>query len=353
MLLMNEDRAVLQFSLDDITLQVLDNEFLPYQLKDWLKDTDFSTVEGMKRSVYQFDVFKDFLLGRLLSFSRENVKAILNSISGTQSSSIAEKLKLVVMCRALTMIDNFWIKEEEENITFSQVNLRKVKLGDAAFSIAIDGKVISATNSVLDPEITTSGMFAKTWYRGEEGIQLWKTDKTPEKVNTKAEVMVSQFLDDIGVSHVRYEYKKVNEVLLAVCDSISSDDVSLVTAQAVRDWCRHIGKDFYEWLFASYKQDFEQMVAIDYIIANTDRHWENWGFLVDNKTNCIIQMAPLYDHNQALIADYFGTEIDDLIYEPLNCTMWESVQKIEVSLRTPSCFPTQQTEERWKKISKI
>lgn len=352
MLLMNGVRAVLQFSLDDITLQVLDNDFLPYQLKDWLQDTDFSTIENMKRSVYQFDVFKDFLLSRLLSFSRENAKAILNSISGTQSSSTAEKLKLVTMCRGLTMIDNFWLKEEDEDILFSQVNLRKVRLGDAAFPIAIDGKVISATNSVLDPEITTSGMFAKTWYRGKEGIQLWKTDKTLDKINTKAEVLVSQFLDALDVPHVKYQHAKVNDVLLAVCDSISTDDVSLVTAQAVRDWCRHTGKDFYKWLYTDYKHTFEQMVAIDYIIANTDRHWENWGFLVDNKTNHIIKMAPLYDHNQALIADYWGTKIDDLIYEPLGCSMWEAVQKIDVSFTQPSFFPTEEAEERWRRLSK-
>jgi len=354
MLLMNGDTKVLQFSLDDVTLKVLNNDFLPYQLKDWLIDTDFSTAESRKCSMHQFDIFKDFLLGRLLSFSRENAKAILNSISATQSSSISEKIKIVIACRALSMTDNFWVKDEDEDITFKEVNLRHIKLKDAAFSIAIQGKVISATNTVLDPELVTSGMFAKTWYRGEKGIQLWKTDRTQDKINTKAEVTVSDFLDEIKVEHVKYWFQGQDEILMVGCDCIASDDISLITAQSVKDWCFHQNIDFINWIEDNYLLSFAQMCVIDYVIANTDRHWENWGFLVDNNTNQIINMAPLYDHNQALIADYVGTEVDDLIYEPLNVIMLEAAYRYApCSKLVINHFPTEGCKRRYFKLCSL
>lgn len=75
------------------------------------------------------------------------------------------------------------------------------------------------------------------------------------------------------------------------------------------------------------KQHFAQMVVIDYLLSNTDRHLENFGFLVDNRTNTIIDMAPLYDHNQALIADVLGNNVSDLLYEPTGLSLSDSARK--------------------------
>ena len=42
------------------------------------------------------------------------------------------------------------------------------------------------------------------------------------------------------------------------------------------------------------------MLVLDAIIMNTDRHFGNFGFIVDNKTNKIVAPAPLFDHGNAL-----------------------------------------------------
>ena len=44
------------------------------------------------------------------------------------------------------------------------------------------------------------------------------------------------------------------------------------------------------------------MNMLDYLIGNTDRHWGNWGFLVDNKTNKPLRLFPLMDFNKAFQA---------------------------------------------------
>ena len=40
--------------------------------------------------------------------------------------------------------------------------------------------------------------------------------------------------------------------------------------------------------------------TFDEIICNTDRHFGNFGLLIDNKTNRIIAPAPLFDHGNSL-----------------------------------------------------
>lgn len=43
------------------------------------------------------------------------------------------------------------------------------------------------------------------------------------------------------------------------------------------------------------------MIVLDALILNTDRHMGNYGFMVDNDTMQIKRMAPMFDHNQALL----------------------------------------------------
>lgn len=44
------------------------------------------------------------------------------------------------------------------------------------------------------------------------------------------------------------------------------------------------------------------MNILDYLTGNTDRHWGNWGFLIDNQTNIPISLHPLMDFNQSFTA---------------------------------------------------
>ena len=42
------------------------------------------------------------------------------------------------------------------------------------------------------------------------------------------------------------------------------------------------------------------MLVFDAVICNTDRHFGNFGFLVDNEANEIVASAPLFDHGNSL-----------------------------------------------------
>ena len=43
------------------------------------------------------------------------------------------------------------------------------------------------------------------------------------------------------------------------------------------------------------------MMIFDAVICNTDRHFGNFGLMVDNKTNSPISFAPLFDHGLSLL----------------------------------------------------
>ena len=44
------------------------------------------------------------------------------------------------------------------------------------------------------------------------------------------------------------------------------------------------------------------MIVLDAVILNPDRHFGNFGFIVDNDTFDILRFAPVFDHNMAMLA---------------------------------------------------
>ena len=63
--------------------------------------------------------------------------------------------------------------------------------------------------------------------------------------------------------------------------------------KAVRAFYRELGKEF--------EQALDDMIVFDAVILNTDRHYGNFGFLVDSNTNMIVAPAPLFDHGNSLL----------------------------------------------------
>ena len=52
-------------------------------------------------------------------------------------------------------------------------------------------------------------------------------------------------------------------------------------------------KAYYKTLGAEFEKALNDMLIFDALIFNTDRHYGNFGFLIDSHTNEIIAPAPL------------------------------------------------------------
>ncbi len=68
-------------------------------------------------------------------------------------------------------------------------------------------------------------------------------------------------------------------------------------------------KAYYKDLGQEYEEALNDMLVFDALICNTDRHFGNFGFLIDNRINEIAMPAPLFDHGNSLF-NYAGR--DDL-----------------------------------------
>lgn len=344
--LMLRDEEVACFDLDEFWIEVKRPELMPFALRDWVRTTE---VHMSPKQVMQgIDALRDWLAARVLSLSRLNAKVILNVATLPQSMKISERLKICFACKGLTMSDSYWLREGEES--FCQVNLRGNSLCDASYSIAILGKYVPIDQKELRSDLSTLGMFPKFWKKNGFLAEMWKTDKTIGCSNTTAELKVSEILKKSNVKHTHYRREEMDGRVFAVSDCIANEDFGMVNASEVRDWCSHRGLKFLPWILEKFGEDFRKMCLVDYVVANTDRHLDNWGFVMNNHTGELVEMLPLFDHNQALLADEFGTEIEELIYEPTGMSFQETIQRFRgAELVIEGDLPLK-AKERYNKI---
>lgn len=241
-------------------------------------------------------------------------RAYVNSFLSKCGLHINRPMNIIRVSKGLSLNDCYWVVEEGFNGTFEKYNLYDNRFSQLLALIAFTGYGSSVRTSLVScPEFTTNGMLPKCWRRVNGTIRLYKGG-TSGASNTGcepySEYYAAQIAELMGINSVSYNLSKWKGELCSVCDLFTSKDYSylpigrMVTVggmEAVREYYQSLGKEYIDAL--------NTMLVFDAVIFNTDRHFGNFGFMVNNKTNKITASAPLFDHGNALF-NYAGR--DDL-----------------------------------------
>ena len=299
-----QDTTVLEFNTQEGYFNVLEPALLPYILKDRVVSSQNDYKQGIKNQTALLDFFST----RSLSVKRENAKEILNAMNISQKNGYETKYKMMILCKALSTSDDYWITNNKTE-QWKDVNVRKNPLHNTIAQIALSGKNLTITGRIRTPELTGQGAYAKAWFRDDDNLYLYKAN-TKNGHEAEIEVSVSNILDCTNVPHVKYELEKKENRITSKCKNICTDQLSIVDADDVYNWCSRTGLSFNNFAEKINSNLYYQTIVVDYLISNSDRHGGNWGFYVNNKTGNIIDIHPLYDHNNAfneqLMEDEFG-----------------------------------------------
>ena len=221
--------------------------------------------------------------------------------------SINRPMNIISVSKGLSLNDCYWVVEEGFDGTYDNFNLYDNRFSQVLALIAFTGYGSSIRTSLAScPEFTTNGMLPKCWRRVYSKVNLYKGG-TMGASNTGnepySEFYACQIADALGISAVNYKLSKWKGELCSVCELLTSKEYSFMPVgrivtkggfEAVRDFYKSMGEDYVNAL--------NDMIVFDAIICNTDRHFGNFGFLVDNKTNKIVAPAPLFDHGNSLFS---------------------------------------------------
>ena len=62
------------------------------------------------------------------------------------------------------------------------------------------------------------------------------------------------------------------------------------------------------------RDKFNDMIVIDFIVENWDRHFSNFGFVINNDTQEIIEFAPIFDNGYSLMCKDSQSDFVDRDY---------------------------------------
>lgn len=232
-------------------------------------------------------------------------RAFVHNFLAKCGLNINRPMNIVSLSKGLSLNDCYWIVEDGFEGTFSKYNLYDNNFSNILAYIAFTGYGSSIrTFLISSPEFTTNGMLPKCWRRVNGKVLLYK-GATSGFSNTGnepySEFYASQIAEVLGINAIKYNLSMWKGILCSTCELFTSKELSYMPVgrivpkggmDAVRAYMQELGEEFVESL--------NDMLVFDAIICNVDRHFGNFGFLVETKTNKIKAPAPLFDHGNSL-----------------------------------------------------
>ncbi|MEK8021541.1 MAG: XRE family transcriptional regulator [Candidatus Parabeggiatoa sp.] len=232
-------------------------------------------------------------------------RAFVQSFLAKLGLNVNDTKGIIEICKGLSLNDCYWIVDERFEGTFDEYNLYDNQFSRILSIIAYTGYGNTTRRDfVSTPELTTGGMLAKCWRRLNGKIILYKAGSTGAANagnEPYSEFYACQIAETMGLNTVEYDLKKWKKQLFSTCELFTSKALSYVPAgRIVTDggWVAII--KYYQALGEKYYASLVDMLVFDAVICNEDRHFGNFGLIVDNETNKIVETAPIFDNGLSL-----------------------------------------------------
>lgn len=308
------------------TLKLFDTALLSFEVAENLADpvVNINWICESKKHLLPLDMEpnENSLVQWLKHRAIPKNRAFVNVFLSKCGLSINRPMDVISVCKGLSLNDSYWITDENETKAFSQVNLYENRFSRILAGIAFTGHGPSVRSSFASsPEFTTNGMLPKCWRRINGKVYLYK-GATSGASNTGFEPYSEKYAylvgKQLGFDVIPYKMTRWKGNLCSVCEIFTSKDYSYIPiGRIVRTGGMKAVRQYYETLGDSFVQSLNEMLVFDALICNTDRHFGNFGVIVDSHTNRIIKPAPLFDHGNALF-NFAGNEYwqsEDLLDE--------------------------------------
>ena len=249
---------------------------------------------------------------RSIPASRSGLREALETM-GVASSKL-----LLSRCYGLSLSDHYWIKPAGSGLTWSQVNFFENSfsedVGDALFGTPVRKEGFDFSS----PDNTSDGFLKKLWKIIDGKRCLIKAGSPPFQQQPFNEVIASRMADRWGIPHIPYTLLWDDGLPYSVCEDFVTPDTELVPAwrvmqtqkkgnqtsvyQHYRNCCEKLG-------VPGTTHALDQMLVLDYLIANEDRHFNNFGLLRNPDTLEWLGPAPIYDSGSSLGYDKLTPQI--------------------------------------------
>lgn len=278
----------------------------------------------------------DWWVDRSIPASRSGVKKALEVLN------ISNPKILLTKCFGLSLSDQYWIKPQNEDISWETVNFFDNEFSEDIGDVLWGKQLNKDDVNYHSPDNTSDGCLKKRWKIVNGKRCLLKSGSTPFMQQPFNEVIASIIMNRLNVPHVSYSVIfDENGQPYSICEDFITGNTELVSAWRVMQANKKRSDvSVYQHYINCCKlygvknivHAIDQMIVVDYIIANEDRHQNNFGLVRDANTLEWLYPAPIYDSGSSLGYDKLTNQI--LSGKTIECKPFKKTHEEQLNLVT-------------------
>ena len=328
--LMNKNKKIFDFEYDDEEHLIIKFE------RNYKENEDYAPFGLIQDDNINKNEFNKWWKNRQIPASRNGLKDVLNR-SGIYNKDNFDLLDTKAYC--LSLSDQYWVKRIDENIMWEDINFFDNEFSEDIGKILFDGGKTPLNLNLNTPDMTSNGNYEKRWkiidgdrYLVKAGGKMINQEPFNELIATK---LYERILNDD--EYVKYNVVYDNDRAVSICKNFITKETELVPAWKINE--------YYEFTEDENKYEHyirclnnlkikdanllvDKMIICDFILANKDRHFNNFGAIRNVETLEFERIAPIFDNGCSLWFD----ENDMYVGEFFLTKPFEEYEKTQLSL---------------------
>ena len=301
-------------------LKLFDTELLRFRLSRGIElKAEIISVNEAKKPQLPMDLdlseegIISWLKNRTIPSNRELAGRILSSLG----LNINDLKGIIDICMGLSLSDSYWVVQADFAGSFDEYNLFENRFSEALGLVAYTGGPYDTRGFKTSPELTTGGMLRKAWRFSEsKGIWLYKggSEGFANAGNEPyCEYYASQIAAKMGLHHVHYELERWKGILASKCRLFTDINTAYVPiGRVIKTGGIGACLEYYKKLGESFYEELVSMLVFDAVIVNEDRHFGNFGLLVDERSGKPVSPAPVFDNGLSLLCYAMKDDFADM-----------------------------------------
>lgn len=312
LLLMNKNTPVLQFLYDEETHSVAKIENVFSEAHAPLGIVDYKN--GVSRKA-----LNDWWQHRAIPASRENFSRILQDLRIDSSVELLEK------CSGFSLSDQYWVKGIDSLAEWKDLNFFENEFSEDIGKLLLGQTDARPDLNLISPDNASDGDLVKKWKIINGDRCLIKGGNSLNNQEPYNEVVATRLYERVLApgEFVPYVLLEDEGKMYSSCKTMVTVDEELVSALAIDGTTKQRGnQSFYDHFILSCRElgipdaeiMIDKMLTCDYILANYDRHYRNFGAIRNVETLSWERFAPMYDSGSSLWARTATPEISPFNY---------------------------------------
>ena len=226
---------------------------------------------------------------------------------------------------ALSLSDQYWLNPAEQPLEWRKVNFYHNDFSEDVGNILFGQIPERDSIDLVSPCNTSDGWLKKKWKILNGQRILVKGGSGMAQQEPFNEAAASLLCRKLGIPHVEYSLLFEGSQPYSVCTNMTTDRQDFVSGYYIFSaFPRGDGVSAYAHFLncceklgiPDVTEQLQQMMILDYLICNQDRHFGNFGAIRDAVTLEWMGFAPIFDSGTSLWFDQYATKINALTDAP-------------------------------------